>query len=88
MSNINKMHHELELSVQGDRRRLESQVQLLESQTYVTSLLVINFSLGRLCSQDLKTQLGKEREHVRHVTLQKDLDTKELHARIDRAVMH
>ena len=38
------------------------------------------------CSQDLKTQLAKEREQVRHVTLQKDLDTKELHARIDRAV--
>ena len=35
MSNINKMHHELEQSVQNDRRRLESQVQLLETQTCV-----------------------------------------------------
>ena len=44
--------------------------------------------LSGQCSQDLKTQLNKERELVRHVTLQKELDTKDLHARIDRAVMN
>lgn len=33
MSNVQKMHNDLERSGENDRRRLESQLQLLESQT-------------------------------------------------------
>jgi nucleoprotein TPR len=44
MNNINKMHRDLEQSVDNDRRRLESQVQLLESQTYVSQNLPIGFN--------------------------------------------
>lgn len=38
MNHINKMHHDLEQSVENDRRRLENHVQLLESQTCVSRL--------------------------------------------------
>lgn len=37
-------------------------------------------------SQDLKNQLTQERESVRHVTLQKDIEVKELHARLDTTI--
>jgi len=35
MSNVQKMHNDLERSGENDRRRLESQIQMLETQTYV-----------------------------------------------------
>ena len=37
-------------------------------------------------SQDLRTQLSQERDSVRHLTLQKDLELKELRNRIDKDV--
>jgi nucleoprotein TPR len=33
MANVQKMHNDLELSGGNDRRRLESQIQMLEDQT-------------------------------------------------------
>ena len=33
MSNVQKMHNDLERSGENDRRRLESQMQMLETQT-------------------------------------------------------
>lgn len=35
MSNVQKMHNDLERSGENDRKRLENQIQMLESQTYV-----------------------------------------------------
>jgi nucleoprotein TPR len=35
MANVQKMHNDIERSSENDRRRLESQVQLLENQTFV-----------------------------------------------------
>lgn len=35
MSNVQKMHNDLERSGENDRRRLEGQLQMLEGQTYV-----------------------------------------------------
>ncbi|ESK95244.1 filament-forming protein [Moniliophthora roreri MCA 2997] len=70
MSNVQKMHSDLERSGENDRRRLESQLQLLEGQT-----------------QDLRTQLMQEREAVRQVTLQKDIELKELQNRLDKSTL-
>ncbi|KAH9948873.1 hypothetical protein B0H21DRAFT_731535 [Amylocystis lapponica] len=67
MANVQRMHGDLERSGENDRRRLESQIQMLENQT-----------------QDLRTQLGSERESLRHLTLQKDIQVKELQTRIDK----
>jgi thiaminase len=39
MTNVQKMHNDLERSGENDRRRLESQMQMLENQTYVEYLL-------------------------------------------------
>jgi nucleoprotein TPR len=33
MSNVQKMHNDMERSSENDRRRLESQMQMLEAQT-------------------------------------------------------
>lgn len=33
MANVQRMHHDLERSGENDRRRLESQIQMLENQT-------------------------------------------------------
>ena len=33
MANVQKMHNDLERSGENDRRRMESQLQLLENQT-------------------------------------------------------
>ncbi|KAJ7432792.1 hypothetical protein B0H11DRAFT_2297225 [Mycena galericulata] len=68
MSNVQKMHNDLEKSGENDRRRLESHVQMLEGQT-----------------QDLRLQLSQERDSVRHISLQKDIDLKELQTRLDKA---
>lgn len=38
MSNVQKMHNDLERSGENDRKRLENQIQMLEGQTYVSSL--------------------------------------------------
>ena len=35
MANVQKMHNDIERSSENDRRRLESQVQLLENQRFV-----------------------------------------------------
>jgi nucleoprotein TPR len=69
MTNIQRMHGDLERSGENDRRRLEGQLQMLEGQT-----------------QDLRTQLSRERDTVRHLTLQKELEAKELQTRLDKAV--
>lgn len=39
MSNVQHMHHDLERSGENDRRRLESQIQMLENQRYGRFLL-------------------------------------------------
>ncbi|KAH7927786.1 hypothetical protein BV22DRAFT_1060287 [Leucogyrophana mollusca] len=69
MANVQRMHNDLERSGENDRRRLESQIQMMEAQT-----------------QDLKTQLSQERDTVKHVTLQKDLDMKDFQSRLDKTV--
>jgi nucleoprotein TPR len=86
MTNVQKMHNDLERSGENDRRRLESQMQMLENQTYAYYLLVVCSNIDISYRQDLKTQLAQERDSVRHVTLQKDIELKELHARLDRNV--
>ncbi|KAF8158177.1 hypothetical protein B0H34DRAFT_444170 [Crassisporium funariophilum] len=68
MSNVQKMHNDLERSGENDRRRLESQLQMLEGQT-----------------QDLRTQVVQERESVRHISLQKDIELKELQNRLEKS---
>ncbi|KIJ62559.1 hypothetical protein HYDPIDRAFT_93869 [Hydnomerulius pinastri MD-312] len=67
MANVQRMHNDLERSGENDRRRLETQVQMMESQT-----------------QDLKTQLTQERDTIRHITLQRDIDMKDLQSRLDK----
>ncbi|KAH9056279.1 hypothetical protein EDB87DRAFT_1637584 [Lactarius vividus] len=66
MANVQKMHNDIERSSENDRRRLESQIQLLEHQ-----------------SQDSRQQLNEERQNVRRVTLQREVETKELRNTID-----
>lgn len=39
--NVQNMHHDLESSDKNDRRRLESQLKMLEGQTYLFLLLVL-----------------------------------------------
>ncbi|KAJ2925786.1 hypothetical protein H1R20_g11316, partial [Candolleomyces eurysporus] len=68
MTNIQRMHNDLERSGENDRRRLEGQLQMLESQ-----------------NQDLRTQLSRERDSLRHVSLQKELESKEQQGRLDKA---
>ncbi|KAI0647815.1 hypothetical protein C8Q79DRAFT_924901 [Trametes meyenii] len=68
MANVQRMHNDLERSGENDRRRMDSQIKLLEDQ-----------------NQDMRTQLTQERESVRRVTLQRDLDLKELQSKIDKA---
>lgn len=36
MANVQRMHQDLERSGENDRRRLESQIQMMENQTYVS----------------------------------------------------
>ncbi|KAI0826824.1 hypothetical protein BC628DRAFT_1319381 [Trametes gibbosa] len=69
MANVQRMHNDLERSGENDRRRMDSQIKLLEDQT-----------------QDLRTQLSQERESVRRVTLQRDLDLKELQNKLEKAL--
>ncbi|TFK52180.1 hypothetical protein OE88DRAFT_1367940 [Heliocybe sulcata] len=69
MSNVQRMHLDLEQSGQNDRRRLESQIHMLETQT-----------------EDLRTQLSHERENVRHLSLQKDVELKDLQTRLDKTL--
>ncbi|KAI9449362.1 hypothetical protein BJY52DRAFT_1215953 [Lactarius psammicola] len=66
MANVQKMHNDIERSSENDRRRLESQIQLLEHQ-----------------SQDSRQQLNEERQNVRRITLQREVETKELRNTID-----
>ena len=44
MANVQKMHNDLERSGDNDRKRMESQLQLLESQTYVYALLHLDLT--------------------------------------------
>jgi nucleoprotein TPR len=39
MGNVQKMHNDLERSGENERRRLESQMHMLEQQTYVYIVL-------------------------------------------------
>ncbi|OSD07459.1 hypothetical protein PYCCODRAFT_1456277 [Trametes coccinea BRFM310] len=68
MANVQRMHNDLERSGENDRRRMDSQIKLLEDQ-----------------NQDLRSQLSQERENVRRVTLQRELDLKELQNKVDKA---
>ncbi|KAF5333006.1 hypothetical protein D9758_015176 [Tetrapyrgos nigripes] len=68
MNNVQKMHNDLERSGENDRRRLESQLQLMENQ-----------------AQDLRVQLTQERDAVRNITLQKDIEVRELQNRVEKS---
>jgi len=63
------MHNDLERSGENDRRRLESQLQILETQ-----------------AQDLRAQLLQERDIIRNLQLQKELDLRDLQNRLDKVV--
>lgn len=39
-----------------------------------------------ICSQDLRGQLGQERDSVRHVSLQKEIEVKDLRTRLEKSV--
>ncbi|TFY79631.1 hypothetical protein EWM64_g4383 [Hericium alpestre] len=67
MKNVQKMHSDLERSNENDRRRLESQIQMLDNQ-----------------NQDLRTQLSQERESLRHVTMQKDVEMRDFQSRLEK----
>jgi len=69
IANVQKMHNDLERSGENDRRRLESQLQILETQ-----------------AQDLRAQLSQERDIIRNLQLQKELDLKDLQNRLDKVV--
>ncbi|KAF9077487.1 hypothetical protein BDP27DRAFT_1397327 [Rhodocollybia butyracea] len=69
MSNVQKMHNELERSGENERRRLESQLQLLQNQ-----------------SQDLRNQVTQERETIRNLSLQKDVEVRDLQNRLEKSV--
>lgn len=90
MGNVQKMHNDLERSGENDRRRLESQLNLLEGQTYVIDLSRFPAAdlkaLALFSRQDLRTQLTQERDTIRHISLQKDIELKELQNRLDRSV--
>ena len=86
MTNVQRMHHDLERSGENDRRRLESQIVMLENQTYVLRTLWVNDWTECRDSQELRTQLGQERDATRHSTLSKDLELKEVRNRIDKMV--
>ena len=49
---------------------------------YEYSLLTCQYS------QDLRTQLSQERESVRRLTLQRDIEIKELQGKAEKAVCH
>ncbi|KAJ3867488.1 hypothetical protein EV359DRAFT_34396 [Lentinula novae-zelandiae] len=68
MSNVQRMHSELERSGENDRRRLENQLQLTESQ-----------------SQELRNQVTQEREAIRNLSLQKDIEVRDLQNRLDKS---
>ena len=38
------------------------------------------------CSQDLRGQLGQERDSVRHISLQKEIEVKDLQTRLEKSV--
>ena len=40
------------------------------------------------CSQDLRTQLAQERESVRRLSLQKDIELKEIQGKVEKTVSH
>jgi nucleoprotein TPR len=56
MSNVQKMHNDLERSGENDRRRLESQIQMFESQTLVLFSLIATKSLNIFPNQQSGSQ--------------------------------
>ncbi|OCH84090.1 hypothetical protein OBBRIDRAFT_808494 [Obba rivulosa] len=67
MTNIQRMHGDVERSGENDKRRLESQIKMLENQT-----------------QELRAQLNNERDSIRHASLQKDIEIKELQTKVEK----
>ena len=61
------MHDELARGGENDRKRLERQVQMLETQ-----------------SEELKKQLSDERDNLRQVSLQREIEVKELRTSLDK----
>ena len=87
MANVQRMHNDLERSGENDRRRMDSQIKLLEDQKFVPlDGHCLYQALTPHFSQDLRTQLSQEREAVRRVTLQRDLDLKELQNKMEKTV--
>jgi len=86
MANVQRMHGDLERAGENDRRRLESQIQMMEGQTCVSEPFAVLRKANWPHRQDLKAHLSQERDAVRHVTLQKDIDLKNLQARLDKTV--
>ena len=54
------------------------------SEIYLESQ-VISQTIVR-CSQDLRSQLSHERDSVRHISLQKDIEVKDLQTRLEKSV--
>ncbi|KAI0758624.1 hypothetical protein BC629DRAFT_1444031 [Irpex lacteus] len=73
ITNVQRMHHDMEQSGENDRRRLESQIAMLENQTYVFQML---------SETSYSTERGTR--VARHSTLSQDLELKELRTRIDK----
>jgi len=86
MANVQRMHGDHERAGENDRRRLESQIQMTEGQTCVSESPRSYLKLITHNRQDLKAQLSQERDAIRYVTLQKDIDLKDLKTRLDRTV--
>jgi nucleoprotein TPR len=78
------MHAELEKSGENEKRRLERQVKTLSvgplSNRVFPRILTI------CCSQDLRDQVVRDTETVRHTLLQKDAEIWELRGRLDNMV--
>ena len=88
MTNVQRVHNDLERSGENVRRRLESQVQMMDNQMCIfirfSAILLAHFTYR----QDLQSQLSQERKTMRHVTLQKDIDVEDLQSRLDKTVRH
>ncbi|KIY46697.1 hypothetical protein FISHEDRAFT_46885 [Fistulina hepatica ATCC 64428] len=70
MGNVQRMHNDLQLAGENEKRRLEGQVTALESQ-----------------AQDYRTQLSQERDTIRQLTLQKDIELKDMQTKLDKSAV-
>lgn len=79
------IHEDASRSIEAERRRLENHIQSLESQSYVGLFYSLSGSLHP-CRQDIRMQLNQELERNRHLTLQREVETRELQGKIEMMV--